>query len=404
MKVVIILSIFWLLPYQGIRCQGRWAQDSSTGFLPRIHHSSVVINGLIYVVGYTSPGIQVFDPKKHQWNSPTTSGYYQPSSLTSSANVINGKIYNIEAYSASSNTFTDSLKLFDPTTNTWSTLTPTGDLVPRGLFASCVVNNKIYLAGGDASDFEFPPIGMLQVYDPATNQWSTPLTNGKITPRYGLTCSAIGDTIYFIGGDLGLPDFPVLNIVEAFDTKTNTWSTPITTGTFTARQYLTSSVVNGKIYVMGGDTAGTINPVNTLEVFDPSNNTWSTPKTTGVFTPRMNLSSSVVDGNIYTFGGYRPHKELNTVEVLYPSFDDVSSPIKDQKISLLSTIVTNSADFQFGIHQSNIKFELYDVIGRLIVRFEIPEGETSLHLNVQKYPAGIYFARIGSEIARFIKK
>src|SRR4051812_16901990 len=79
-----------------------------------------------------------------------------------------------------------------------------------------------------------------------------------------------------------------------------TWSAAASEG-FTPRADLTSCVVNGKIYAIGGwDSIGVL---NTLEVYDPSTNTWSTPQTTGTFTARAYLSSCVVGDKIYVIGG-----------------------------------------------------------------------------------------------------
>src|ERR1019366_8719058 len=78
------------------------------------------------------------------------------------------------------------------------------------------------------------------------------------------------------------------------------WQTGESVG-FTPSAALTSAFVNGKIYVIGGfDTPFYENP---LQVFDPVENTWSTPVTTGTFTPRWDLTSAVVNGKIYVMGG-----------------------------------------------------------------------------------------------------
>jgi N-acetylneuraminic acid mutarotase len=76
-------------------------------------------------------------------------------------------------------------------------------------------------------------------------------------------------------------------------------------------------VVNGKIYVIGGiAVAGTGNRQNlqTVEVYDPETDTW----TQGVDMPtqRVGLSTSVVDGKLYAIGGglTPPPMELATVE------------------------------------------------------------------------------------------
>src|SRR5689334_20144998 len=53
---------------------------------------------------------------------------------------------------------------------------------------------------------------------------------------------------------------------------------------FTARFCGTASVVNGKIYAIGG--ASSSGGIKDVQVYDPSNDTWTKLLTTGDFTPR----------------------------------------------------------------------------------------------------------------------
>ncbi|MFI5202552.1 MAG: kelch repeat-containing protein, partial [Candidatus Kapaibacterium sp.] len=93
---------------------------------------------------------------------------------------------------------------------------------------------------------------------------------------------------------LGLP------IIVCAQGVTGTWSTASSTG-FTARTDFATAAVNGKIYVIGGAKGNT--NLSTMNVYDPSTDTWSTPTTTGTFTPRWSLGAAVVGGKIYVMGG-----------------------------------------------------------------------------------------------------
>jgi len=42
------------------------------------------------------------------------------------------------------------------------------------------------------------------------------------------------------------------NVIDKYDPETNVWTRLKTTGTFTSRFGLTASVVNNKIYIIGG--------------------------------------------------------------------------------------------------------------------------------------------------------
>ena len=68
----------------------------------------------------------------------------------------------------------------------------------------------------------------------------------------------------------------------------------------TARANLSTSVVNGKIYAIGGSVgAGT--DLATVEEYDPTTNTWN--KRTDMPTGRYTLATATVNEKIYVFGG-----------------------------------------------------------------------------------------------------
>jgi N-acetylneuraminic acid mutarotase len=108
-----------------------------------------------------------------------------------------------------------------------------------------------------------------------------------------LTSSVVNGIIYVIGGYNGA----VLSTNEAYDPATNTWTTKASMPT--ARDALTSSVVNGIIYVIGGYNGAYL---STNEAYDPATNTWTTKAS--MPTARRWLTSSVVNGIIYVIGGY----------------------------------------------------------------------------------------------------
>ncbi|NIR95350.1 MAG: galactose oxidase, partial [Gammaproteobacteria bacterium] len=72
------------------------------------------------------------------------------------------------------------------------------------------------------------------------------------TARFGLSCSVVDGKIYAIGGAVSPTGTP-LATVEAYDPATDTWSSKAPMPT--ARNFLTTSAVNGIIYAIGGDFA-----------------------------------------------------------------------------------------------------------------------------------------------------
>lgn len=64
----------------------------------------------------------------------------------------------------------------------------------------------------------------------------------------------------------------------------------------------------------------------------------------------------------------------------------------------------NSANFWFAELTEQTRFQLFDILGSPIFNEHLPAGKASLHVDMQKYPSGIYLARLGNETVRFIKE
>jgi N-acetylneuraminic acid mutarotase len=86
----------------------------------------------------------------------------------------------------------------------------------------------------------------------------------------------------------------------------------------TARGSVSASVVNGKIYAIGGNRGAV--ELMTVEEYDPATNTWA--KKDDMSVPRENYSTSALNGKIYTIGGWNDaDKTLALVEEYDPVTD-----------------------------------------------------------------------------------
>ncbi|MCW4023718.1 MAG: hypothetical protein NWF01_01620 [Candidatus Bathyarchaeota archaeon] len=131
------------------------------------------------------------------------------------------------------------------TGDTWETKTPipqTGDM------KAVAVEDKIYVFQ-DSSTY---------MYDPATDAWTQktamPTPRGKF-----FAATAINTTIYTIGEGVN----------EAYNTLTDTWETKQVPPYYA--RVMGASVVDGKIYVIGGAGQGN----NQNQVYDPATNSWT---------------------------------------------------------------------------------------------------------------------------------
>jgi len=147
------------------------------------------------------------------------------------------------------------------------------------------VNGKIYAIGGGLGG-PGPSVSTVEEYDPVTDTWTEKAD--MPTAREGVSTSVVNGIIYAIGGT------PAGNVVEAYDPATDTWTKkadmPI------SRVYLSTSAVNGKIYAIGGSGAP-----STVDEYNPATDTWT--KVPDMLTARMEFSTSAVNGYIYAIGG-----------------------------------------------------------------------------------------------------
>jgi N-acetylneuraminic acid mutarotase len=139
------------------------------------------------------------------------------------------------------------------------------------------------------------PSSDVEVYDPVTDTWTKKAS--MPTARMLLATSVVNGKIYAIGGAL-VAGGNCLSTVEVYDPGTDTWTTkasmPTRRTTFSA-----TSAVNGIIYAIGGVTGGTV--FSTVEAYDPSTDTWT--RKTSMPRARGFLATSAVNGKIYAIGG-----------------------------------------------------------------------------------------------------
>ncbi|MFC1712566.1 sigma-70 family RNA polymerase sigma factor [Candidatus Poribacteria bacterium] len=159
------------------------------------------------------------------------------------------------------------------------------------------------------------------------------------TARVDLSTSVVDGTIYAIGGLAARGVF--LPTVEAYDPVTDTWTKKADMPT--PRAGHSASVVDGVIYAIGGGWPF----LSTVEAYDPAIDTWT--KKADMPTKRDWFSTSVVDGVIYAIGGWDDPWVLSTVEAYDPATDtwtkkaDMPTPR-----FCLSTSVVNGEIYAFG--------------------------------------------------------
>jgi N-acetylneuraminic acid mutarotase len=99
-------------------------------------------------------------------------------------------------------------------------------------------------------------------------------------------------------------------IVEEYDPNANKWTKK--TEMLTPRYFLSTCVMNERIYAIGGIGSGH-EPLPTVEIYDPVTDTWT--KEQDLPNGRYNFAATSINGKIYVIGGMNFNKtvlEYNT--------------------------------------------------------------------------------------------
>lgn len=221
---------------------------------------------------------------------------------------------------------------YDPKADTWKALAPLP--TKRGSPVAAVQGGKIYVIGGaglhpGSKETSLHParphrsVGTNEVYDPATNTWESRST--MPTARNHSAVGVVDNKIYVIAGRIGnafITRASNTDIVEVYDPATDQWG-PLLAPMPTPRSAPGWGTYNGKIYVAGGEMRSAVASATyrTVEAYDPKSNSWTTlpPMVTarhGVAADFIGNKFHVVSGNVQSGGGPAALVETEAHEVL----------------------------------------------------------------------------------------
>ena len=254
---------------------------------------------VLVLIFLTASCVTIIPPVKALEDSWVTKAPMPTAEASGGAVVVNGEIYVI----GSGYTY-----VYNPSTDTWFSKTPMP--THQQSFGIAAIQNKIYVLGGFNSTDHYGiavPNGASQMYDPAKDTWETKAP--MLTPRKNLQANVVDGKIYLIGGDL----YPMIlggntsNANEAYDPLTDSWTemAPISTPVYS----YASAVVDNKVYVEGGENTEGFSNLN--QIYNPETNTWSlgapppfpvakagAGATSGLFAPkRLYLIGGTANGN-----------------------------------------------------------------------------------------------------------
>jgi hypothetical protein len=182
---------------------------------------------------------------------------------------VGNKMYFIGGENAASAKL-DSIDIYDTDADTWSTTTMT---VERNGVTSVVLNNAIYIAGGQTDVAQSNVVEILDTETLTVTNFST-LTIG----RQNFTSGKVGNYLIFAGGF----NAGVINQIDLYNYVTDTWTTSTLS---VASEYMISTTIEPQMYIVS-------NSGNKVDIFNADTETWSVSTLTITATNRMIAATS----------------------------------------------------------------------------------------------------------------
>ena len=234
-----------------------WTAGAQPGF-PVHHFQAVAFDGLVYAIGVLADNnfpneqpydkVLIYDPARDRWfDGPDIPAGRVRGAAGCVAS--GGKLYLVGGLTVGhASGWSDKFDEYDPATGEWRSL----PALPRARdhFHAALAGGRLYVAGGRRTGQEttfLPTIGAVDVFDFATETWST-LPTDLPTQRAAATAAVVNGELLVIGGerDPGAAN----DDVEALDLTTNRWRAlaPLNEG----RHGTQAIVNNGAVYVASG--------------------------------------------------------------------------------------------------------------------------------------------------------
>jgi N-acetylneuraminic acid mutarotase len=284
---------------------GTWTATTSFTVASK-GHTSVAYNGYLYVIGGFEAVSAITDVQYSTIDSPGVTGVFASTSAFATSRgghtsvAYNGYLYVIGG--TTSPTYYSDVQYAvinaNATIGTWATTTALPAV--RGYHTSVVYNGYLYVIGGtngsiNYSDVQYAPINA----NGTIGSWTA--TTSFTTGRDFHSSVVYNGYLYVIGGDNGSS---VMNDVQYAPINANgtigTWT--VTTSFSGARSEQSSVVANGYVYIMGGYNSGALSDVQYAPInANGTIGTWTA--TTALPNARQLLTSVVYNGYLYIIGG-----------------------------------------------------------------------------------------------------
>lgn len=287
-----------------------WNAAGSFGDLRGAHTATILANARVLVVGGASTAslatalatAELHDPAIGKWlTQPNTPN--QPRFNHTATLLANGKV--LIAGGSDANGAMKFSELYDPATDTW---TRTGDMLTSrtGHTATLLRNGKVLATGGVQAGGAI--LNSAELFDPVTGAWSA-TANTMPNNRTDHTATLMADgRVLVTGGWNVAAGTNILKNCDIYDPATNSWTS--INGMNQARRFHTATLLfDGRLLVVGGDTTSSL---MTSELFDPATGRWTQQTSTMHVGHFRHTATLLPNGKVLVVSGLQSNSGLPT--------------------------------------------------------------------------------------------
>jgi len=238
--------------------------------------------GRLYNFSYVNT-VDIYDVGDNAWYSKDLESTPRWQTVSVSCN---GKVFIAGGNNGPANYNFKEVDIFDKETGTW---TIDSLSVARSLIGACCYMNKVYFAGGVFWGYNVEVYDVIEVYDTETETWDTPLYLTE--PKAAIAVTAAGGKVFFAGG---APELDVgTDLVEVYDVNTGDWSYDTLSQ---ARSFPAAVAYGNKVYFAGGALPNNSSS-DVVDIYNVDTETWEETQT--LSEPRIVRALKVKDALLF---------------------------------------------------------------------------------------------------------
>ena len=296
----------------------------------------VALDGKVYAIGgqmnlsggYTNI-VEAYDPELDSWSTVSSMQYARS---YFGAVVYDGQIYVMGGkYDTSS--YTNSMEVYNPSTDTWTTLSATMPVAMCAFSATLIDNtDEIYIVGGRNNYY----INSVYDFDISTGAW---------TPKTSLSIPISDHVAFYYNGEICIEGGTTAGGTFTYSEYKYEVSTGATSVSNSACSYLADAagvLVADRFISIGGINASNScasSVIHTALVMYRQ-------ITSHMLTARTGLGAAVIDGKVYMLGGQNSDGVLSSMEMLDLGWQEKAS--LPEAINYFETVEVNGKLYAMG--------------------------------------------------------